>query len=134
MPTLEKRGLNLGVEIIDSQHQGFFRLVEELMARTESGDDRCALESAIDHMVDYVDIHFDTEKEMMTECHYPAFEAHQKEHAYFVQKLMDFSSDFRENKGDLDLDVLVFLSEWFSNHILKTDAKLAAYLQNVTPV
>ncbi len=71
---------------------------------------------------------------MMMDSNYPALGAHQNEHAYFVQKLLDFSDDFRAKKGDLELEVLVFLREWFSDHILRTEAKFVSYLQKVTQV
>lgn len=122
--------LTLGIDKLDEQHAGYFHLIEKVEAAAMSQEPCQVVQETLDALVDYIDEHFATEKAMMVETDYPELKSHQQEHAYFVRTIMEISEDFRDGDCPVKNGMLAFMKDWFTNHILTTDTRLVAYLEN----
>jgi len=129
METLELEKLELGIPEIDHQHMGFFRLVDRCEKAADGGETHEFVEEILEQLVDYIDEHFSYEKEAMRKVDYPGIKVHQQEHAFFVRKVMDVFEDAREGICPLKNGMLEFLKDWFSNHIMTTDQRMAIYFK-----
>lgn len=116
---------SLGVAEMDAEH---VRMIE-MMAKLESVDGRPdalrTVGKVINELVDYVEIHFKHEEDLMEKAGYPHLERHRAQHKVFAQKVLDMRS-----RASLDArTVHQFLQQWLGEHILKADRDYVPYVQ-----
>lgn len=124
-------GLITGVELIDQQHEHLIGLLNSTHYARIGGSSRESLASLLDELIDYATYHFATEERYMQENRYPELENHAMEHEKFSARVVAFQNDFAAGNVDLTLDVLLFLKNWLTNHIMETDKEMGAYLNSV---
>jgi hemerythrin len=105
----------------------------------QQAGDRDALETAIqelsaqatviNEMVEYSSYHFSTEEKYMRQYMYPDYEKHKKEHEFFINKVRTLKSDFDGGQAILSSQLMAFLKEWLSGHILDMDKKYEPFFQ-----
>jgi hemerythrin-like metal-binding protein len=61
---------------------------------------------------------------------YPDYTAHKAVHADLVSHITKFDKEFREGKFGLSIQVMNFLKDWLSKHILETDKKYSQFLNS----
>jgi hemerythrin len=114
---------------IDKQHKKLFDLINSLHKAMVQGKGKEILGQTLDALVDYARVHFTNEEKMLAKVNYPDLPAHKVEHAAFNQKVIDLQTDYRAGKLALTLQVMDFLKNWLTNHILKVDKKYVAYIK-----
>ena len=104
--------LSVNVAEIDAQHQKLIGLINDLNAAMLRGKGRDVLGSILTGLVDYAETHFQTEERYFLRFGYPEAGPHQKAHADFVAKVIDFQNGFAADRAGLFVDVLLFSSDW----------------------
>ncbi len=132
-PNAEETGaweekLRLGIPGIDNDHMALFRLLSEMRAAVYEGRGEAATAALLDDLVTYVRVHFGREERLLKQHQYPDLEDHVREHNAFARMMIEFQADHRQGIGDLSHDLLDYLNQWLSKHILGTDRKYAGYL------
>ena len=113
--------LSVGVEAIDEQHRNLFNLINRLEGVGELST--AETEVTIDALLDYAQIHFQTEEEFFYRYNYAEKEAHEQEHAAFINTVIGFSKEY-ERKHQLSADEIhTFLIDWLTRHIKGSDMK-----------
>jgi hemerythrin-like metal-binding protein len=79
-------------------------------------------------LVNYTVYHFSYEEKLMAQHHYEDTPAHKTEHAKFVQTAGDFRKNLDAGKAVVSVEIMNFLRDWLTNHIMKTDKKLGQSL------
>ena len=74
--------LHFGIKSIDTQHQKFFGLLNELRIYNQNGDDNMAVGNIIDEFKAYTEYHFELEKRIMTRSEYDEIDAHLAQHEF----------------------------------------------------
>ena len=117
---------SVGDESLDAQHKQLLGLINELYGAMEQGADHAAVRTLLERLLQYTLQHFKYEEEVMLAHDYPDLIRHKAIHDKMRQKTIDF----REN-ADLvtGRDLLIFLKEWWCNHIQEQDRKYAPYLK-----
>jgi len=54
---------------------------------------------------------------------YPETADHKKEHAGFIDKVIDFQKGFEEGRIMMSMEIMNFLRDWLVSHIQGTDQK-----------
>lgn len=121
--------LRLDITVVDDQHRKLVDLINGLidLEADEAGSE--AIPRALDELADYIEIHFQTEEEMMKAVDYPAFAEHRQQHAKFVKKTLQFNRDYRNREETLGVDMLIFLSTWLIEHIKGEDPKFVPFFK-----
>lgn len=117
-----------GIDMIDQEHARLFELVQEtsdllndelLMDKTD------AIMNLITELIDYTRTHFSHEEAYMDSIHYANIEQHKLQHRKFEDSLLEIDIDAIENDFDNQNEtvenLLDFLLNWLTNHILKVD-------------
>ena len=52
---------------------------------------------------------------------YPKRDQHRSEHHYFISRVQEMCEDYQNGNIALAQDLLSFMKNWLSNHILGTD-------------
>lgn len=118
---------SVGVEEIDAQHKRLISIINHLVKAIEQREKREQLETVLDEMVDYLNYHFISEERYFEGM--ANLKEHKLMHWDFVKKTNQLNRDYAADKLQISQDILDFLISWLNNHILKTDKKYFAALQ-----
>ena len=120
--------LEVGNKDIDSQHKVLVDLVNGLNDAMTQGKGKEILGKLLKELIDYTVSHFAMEERLMQTHAYPDRDKHMKEHTDLKATVTKLQGEFASGKVTITLQVMSFLKEWLSNHILKTDKALGTYL------
>jgi hemerythrin-like metal-binding protein len=119
----------LGVSIIDQQHKQLVSIVNELFKEIKGGKANQALIDIFSRLVEYTASHFATEEKIFADTNYPETEEHIKHHKKLVESALKLQADFKAGNSVVGREVMDFLKDWLTNHILKTDKKYVAHFK-----
>ena len=120
--------LFVGVKEIDEQHKKLVELVNQLNDAMHAGQGKQALTPVLNELVRYTQYHFGTEERLMAAHKYEASVAHKAEHHKFVTDVSAFKAKFDSGNAMISTQIMNFLRDWLSKHILQTDKKFAKAL------
>lgn len=123
---------------IDEQHRRLIGLINRLHDAIERSNELATMSavmnelvtatSVVNELVNYALYHFSTEEEYMSDYAFPAYAAHKQEHEQFIRRVDAFRRELEAHKGRLSIDIVEFLVEWWRSHILSSDKKCGAFL------
>lgn len=122
--------LSVGITEIDNQHMKLVGYINELHDAMKVGKAKDVMAEILQNLVKYTLYHFSLEEKYMTQTVYPGLLAHKKEHSDFVKKVSDFQKSYNDGSAFISIDLLNFLREWITHHILDTDQKYSPYLKD----
>lgn len=97
----------------------------ELSAKLEATDDWIALRQIILALYKEMKALFEMEEASMRQLKYPALDAHRQQHADFLERLADRSTDV--GKGHMNKKaILKVMTEWAQSHVPGEDALIRA--------
>lgn len=118
-----------GIEIIDNQHKSFVEILNKVYAILQGERNPSALKAALQGVIDYAGVHFDTEEEIMSRNNYPGYETHKKIHTSFKEIATDLEQKMKAPDFTIDFALLDFLEDWLRNHLQTEDHKYAKYFK-----
>jgi hemerythrin len=129
MPFIEWSARYLvNVQSIDEQHRQLVVMLNELydaMVERRSAD---GVKRVVDRMNHYAKEHFSLEERYMVHTDYADYADHKAQHAEFVCKTRDLQVRLSDSRQVLSIEIVNYLREWLTNHILRTDQRLAVFL------
>lgn len=121
--------LATGVPEMDEQHKKLLNIINELYEAMKQGKGREVVDKVISELVKYTDYHFASEENLMSKYGYPELANHKKEHEYFKNKIKEFSDKKAKGEITLSIEIMNFLKDWLTNHIMHTDKKYGPFIQ-----
>jgi hemerythrin len=119
---------SIGLPDIDDQHKKLINIINMMNDVFEGNvSEQSSLKIVLLEMEDYLQYHFKTEEDFMQIINYPDFASHKTEYNYFIDAVKNFVEQLNENR-DIAKDLLIFLYNWLSNHILNLDQKIGQYV------
>jgi hemerythrin-like metal-binding protein len=116
------------VKEIDDQHKKLIELVNQLNDAMHAGKGREALGVVLGELVKYTVYHFGTEERLMAQHHYELSAPHKAEHKKLIDDVGAFKAKFDGGNAMISAEIMNFLRDWLSKHILQTDKKFAQAL------
>ncbi len=113
---------SVGVVELDEQHKKIFGYLNEFYDSIKS-DNKKALKSLIDSLMEYALYHFRTEEKYFDKFDYEDSEFHKKEHQDFVDRVLEFKYKFESGKLVVSLTITNFLKNWIKEHIKISDKR-----------
>ena len=119
---------SVGVEILDDQHRALLTLLNELHAASMRGKAQEVAGRLIDQVISIANEHFAAEERFMESIKFPGLAEHRAKHKEMTGKVAEFVA--RHKKGDTTVytQLLYFMRDWLSNHMLTVDGEYAAWL------
>ena len=127
---------SVGNQTIDRQHQRLVDLINELHSAMGRGEGIEYVGSVLNDLAEYTKYHFAEEEKRMAEVNFPGYEEHQEKHRKMTQRVLQLQQRYSDGER-LTVEVLHFLKDWLTKHIMQTDKKYAPYLaesDDKTPV
>ena len=100
------------------------------LATADTSNDRASAEFVIDELIQYTVQHFAREEELLERLGYADLENHMGSHLALTRRVLALRERFVNGlSGRLSSDILDFLSNWLTNHILKDDMRYAPLIR-----
>jgi hemerythrin len=123
-----KEDYSVKIQTIDKQHQRLFDLINALYDASRAGKGRDVLGGVTDELIRYTQTHFRQEEEFLKSTNYSDFPAHKVQHEKFVAKVVEFRQKLASGQVVVSADILWFLRDWLTGHIMQTDKKYSTHL------
>ncbi len=120
----------LGIASIDEQHVRLVEVLNNLHDAMRARQGAAALEAQLEALLRYTIDHFAHEERLFRQHGYPDGPAHTREHEQLRQKVLAFRKQLKANELALPVEVMSFLRDWLSNHILVSDAAYVEFLKS----
>ena len=115
------RHYELGIGIIDKQHQHLFELLNRLHDQWQSNAPQRTLVATLSALIESASAHFQTEEDLMEQHGYASRSSHKYEHDTLGRKVTEFQQNFEDGRAVLDETFFGYLADWLRNHVLVTD-------------
>jgi len=122
--------LQIGYGDIDAQHKRLVEVVNVLDEAMRTGKGRDVLGAVLEELVTYTQFHFAFEERLMAQYGIGSSAAHKAEHRKLIADVGAFKAKFDAGAVSVTTELMAFLRNWLSNHILKTDKALAKELRS----
>lgn len=122
--------LEIGQEVIDSQHQEIFARFRKFNTACNQGKGRNELYDLHTFLQRYIQEHFEQEEQLQRESGYPEYDAHCRDHELFRHKVAELATHLG-NAGataTLVISTNLALTSWLVRHIQEKDKHFADFL------
>ncbi|MBQ2450766.1 MAG: bacteriohemerythrin [Lachnospiraceae bacterium] len=120
-----------GIELVDQEHQRLFEIIADAnkVIHAELLHDKYdEIVRILSGLKDYTEEHFRDEEACMEEMGYPELDKQRQAHEAFIEKLAEIDLDSMDDNQQEYLEELIdFLLNWLSVHILQMDKKIGEY-------
>ena len=123
-----KHEYSVGDRVLDEHHQKLFELLNDLHDRLLKRDKSLSVGDLLRSLINYTEIHFAAEEELMMAANYPERTLHHVEHEELTAEVTKLYSEWQAGRPALTLTVLTFLADWVHTHVLVSDARYASYI------
>jgi hemerythrin len=117
--------MSVGVPELDDDHKKLIAIINRLAEQSSGAPRQAILRQCLFALRRYAEAHFGREEKVMTACGYPELGRHKDEHQRFVERIREiterFDQDPDQEAGLVDDDLLEFLRDWLTHHILIED-------------
>ena len=127
MPIRWTSELEIGINVIDSQHKRIVEYINKL-EHAQVNLNRAEVGEVLDELVDYTLSHFAFEEGLMEEAGYPFLKPHKRVHALFTRRVSDYVQRFKMGEN-VTQELLHTLTAWLVNHIKNDDKDFAGSVQ-----
>ena len=126
-----KNEYSVAVKKFNDDHMKLFSYINDLDRGLSSGLGISEMSYILQGLVDYTILHFKNEEKLMKKYNYPDYDSHKQEHDELIEKVTDFFNDFKDGRKTFSIQLLIFLNDWITNHILKTDMKYKPFFKQI---
>lgn len=121
--------LSVGIDSIDNQHQKLINMINALNDAMSTGEANEVLEKIFSGLAAYTQKHFAYEEQLFDKHGYAGTQEHKQQHKALIDQVVDLSEKFKSSGGSvISIEVMQFLKDWLTNHIMKTDKEYTDFL------
>ncbi|MGD0681124.1 MAG: bacteriohemerythrin [Terracidiphilus sp.] len=119
---------SVGVEALDSQHEGMMKILNEIHAASMQGKARQVAGPLLNKLSSLAGEHFSAEERLMESAKFPGLAAHRAQHQEMAGKVAEIVA--RHEKGDASayLQFLYFMRDYQTKHMQTEDRAYATWL------
>ena len=121
--------LALGVNEIDRQHRKLMDIINALYGAMRAGKAQSTLASLLDELAEYTVYHFNNEEKYFDRFRYAETAEHKRAHEKLKGQVMEFIGQFKSGRAEVSMDLMDFLKDWLTSHIMKTDKRYVPFMK-----
>lgn len=122
------------IDEIDNQHKRLFEIgskIVSIASLKDEYDHYDEIMGILDELKDYTLYHFNYEEELMEKYGYENYDSHKIEHDFFIKKLSKLEKkDLEGNQKESLTEIVAFVADWISSHILKKDMEYTSFFHS----
>jgi hemerythrin-like metal-binding protein len=120
---------SVGVKELDDQHRQLIYIIDKVIEEQKNKYDADKFSASLALLIHYAYTHFATEERYLLDAKFPELEQHIHEHINFIMKTLGLALKIEEGEDETRKELLKYLKEWFSLHVLGFDRHFIPYLQ-----
>jgi hemerythrin len=120
----------VGIKEIDAQHQKLVGMINTLHDAMKTGKGKEVIQPILTELLAYTKTHFSREQELFAQFGYPSRDTHGKIHNNLTKQVVDLKAKVDAGSGVLAVEVMAFMKEWLTAHIIAEDKKYAPFLKS----
>ncbi|MBI5849255.1 MAG: hemerythrin family protein [Nitrospirae bacterium] len=123
-----KEDLSVNIAEMDKEHKQLVVMINELHEAMSSGKGKDVLGGVLARLIDYTKFHFAAEEKLMESNKYPGYLSQKGEHDNLTKKVMDLKARLDAGNMVVTVEVMAFLKDWLTKHIMGQDKKYSSFL------
>ena len=120
--------LSVGLFRLDEQHRGLVDTFNNLLAAADARVDSEIVSDTLTKLTQYACEHFRDEELLLERAAYPGIEEQRKEHEQFRETIALCCVATSRGLGNVPRDLLAYLHDWLTHHLLEQDMKYKPFL------
>jgi len=120
--------LSVGIESIDEQHKKLINMINALNDAIANGSSKDIMQKIFDGLAVYTEKHFGYEERLFAQYGYEETAAHKAEHEALLNQVVELKKKMESGDFMIGIEVMAFLKEWLTNHIMRTDKAYSEFL------
>ena len=120
--------LSVGISGFDMEHKRLIQLFNDFHESISNKDSKEKMVMVIKGLKEYTVYHFRDEEGKMKLHNFPGYLAHKEEHDKFVKAVLDLEERFQKGKMILTIEIINFIRDWITKHILTIDKQYTKFL------
>ncbi|MGO9379278.1 MAG: bacteriohemerythrin [Dissulfurispiraceae bacterium] len=121
--------LSVGVTELDDQHKKLIGIINQLNEAMKVGKGKDVMGKTIASLIEYTKYHFGAEEKILQANAYPSLIIHKKAHESLTGQVVDLQKNFGAGSLIISIEVMNFLKDWISKHIMSTDKQYSPFLK-----
>ena len=113
---------------LDSEHARQIELLTAFRHAVAKERPRIEVDEIFDRLIDYTQVHFGAEQELMRLYQYPSYHQHREDHANTVDRLQALRRAYLDGKEELACSTADDLAEKLLAHMRSADRALGSFL------
>ncbi len=119
-----------GIEDIDNDHKALFMFVNDLHDKIAAKAGADAISDTLSGLINYVNVHFVREENLLEGADYPDFDEHAESHRRLSARVFSLQEQYQADPKAFDPEALLeFLKGWLTGHIMYTDMDYVPFLR-----
>ncbi len=119
--------LSVNVEVFDAQHKKLVGLINHLHESMSLGKGKDVLGQVLNDLIEYTITHFADEEAALKKYGFHGYSIQLAEHHSLTAKVLDLQRKLSSGEAVLSIDIMKFLKEWLTHHILETDKQYGVF-------
>ena len=125
-----RRRYSVGVAKLDDQHAIFIGNLNRLHAAMIRGKGKQITGPLLEALIAAAREHITAEEELMASTNYPGLGEHRGEHKTLTAKFEELQAQHGRGDTAVSIELLRFMRDWISTHMLEEDRKYAPWIQS----
>ena len=121
--------LSVLVPRYDEQHKKPFGIINTLHEAMAQGKGGQVMGEILGELIEYAKTHFGDEEKNMSVHSYPGYKLHKIEHDKLTEQVVALQEKHQQGNALLSFEIMDFLKNWLTHHILETDKMYGIYYQ-----
>jgi len=114
---------------IDREHEALFSLAEKVLHSLGNGGDKEKIRDVFARLINYIQVHFSHEEELMDQHLYPGMGVHMAEHRRLIAQVTEYYRQFEADQLAVTTETMQFLRNWLDHHIRQSDQLLVVHIR-----
>ncbi|MFK5892091.1 MAG: bacteriohemerythrin [Pseudomonadota bacterium] len=120
--------LSVGIKSIDEQHKNLINMINALNDALADGSANEIIHEIFDGLAVYTITHMNYEEKLLDQYGYTQSAKHTTEHEILKERVAELQKKMDDGDFMIAIEVLSFLKDWLTEHILKTDMAYSEFL------
>ena len=121
---------SVNIKEMDEQHKKLVEIINNHSAAVKSKKLREGVKKTLKELLDYIEVHFNREEELLMQHDCPEYKAQKEEHSFITQEVYDLYMKHMKGEENAAFMVASLMKHWLFNHICKEDKKYGKYLNS----
>ena len=125
-PIVWDSAYSVGAAEMDHQHKRIIDIINRLIAEPECEVSSELVSYTLTELTRYASEHFKAEEELLAKNNFANLQNHREEHQQYRREIVALCQDTIVHSHLVPGSLVVFIREWWMDHILKEDMKYRA--------